>query len=210
MLRTGHHKTERSFSAAVAIADTHSAHEEESELGVLDILGSVILLKRDATLFYEGDAADFLMAGDFIGVEALDRHGSTAEAVNDTTVIRYERRIMDALVSRSPRVGKFLLDRLCAELSEARSRMLLLGRMNARERLASFLLRIAARSRREDCDTIPLPMTRSDIGDHLGLTTETVCRTFAQLKSAGLIEAQSPHQLRVLKREALAALAQGV
>ena len=235
MLRTGHHKTERSFSAAVAIADTHSAHEEESELGVLDILGSVILLKRDATLFYEGDAADcyykivsgavrsfkllrdgrrhitdFLMAGDFIGVEALDRHGSTAEAVNDTTVIRYERRIMDALVSRSPRVGKFLLDRLCAELSEARSRMLLLGRMNARERLASFLLRIAARSRREDCDTIPLPMTRSDIGDHLGLTTETVCRTFAQLKSAGLIEARSPHDLRVLKRPALAALAQGI
>jgi CRP/FNR family transcriptional regulator len=52
-------------------------------------------------------------------------------------------------------------------------------------------------------------MTRTDIGDHLGLTTETVCRTFAQLKSAGLIEALSPHEVRVLKRQDLAALAQG-
>ncbi len=103
-----------------------------------------------------------------------------------------------------------MLARVCAELSEARWRMVLLGRMSARERLANFLLHMAARRYREDCDTIPLPMTRSDIGDHLGLSTETVCRTFAELKSAGLIEARSPHELRVLKRPALAALAQGI
>jgi CRP/FNR family transcriptional regulator len=107
-------------------------------------------------------------------------------------------------------MGKFLLDRVCAHLSEARTRMLLLSRMSARERLASFLLRIGARSLRPDCDTIPLPMTRTDIGDYLGLTTETVCRTFAELRTAGLIEAVSPHELRVLKHQDLAALAQGI
>lgn len=235
MLRTGHRRIERSLSAATAIAESNPPRDaEESELGILDTLGSVVLVRRDAALFYEGDSADyyykvvsgavrscklladgrrhitdFFLAGDFIGVEALDTHQCTAEAVNDATVIRYERRIIDALVSRSPRVGKFLLGRVCAELSEARARMLLLGRMSARERLASFLLRIAARSRREDCDTVALPMTRSDIGDHLGLTTETVCRTFTQLKSAGLIDAPGPHELRLLKHQALAALAQG-
>jgi CRP/FNR family transcriptional regulator len=234
MPRAGHRNTERSFSAALGVADRNPGHAEESEVGLLDTLGSVVLVKRDATLFYEGDAADcyykvvsgavrscktlrdgrrhitdFFLAGDFIGVDALDKHPCTAEAVNDATLVRYERRVIDALVSRSPRMGKFLLDRVCADLSEARSRMLLLGRMSARERLASFLLHIAARSRRENADTIPLPMTRSDIGDYLGLSTETVCRTFAQLKSAGLIEASSPHELRVLERPALTALAQG-
>jgi CRP/FNR family transcriptional regulator len=234
MLRAEYRSSERSLSAR-ADADADPVRAEESELSILDTVGSVMLLRRDAVLFREGDAADcyykvvsgavrsfkllpdgrrhitdFFLTGDFIGVEALDRHGHTAESVNEATVVRYERRMIDALISGSPRVGRFLLARACAELSEARSRMLLLGRMSARERLASFLLRIAARSRRRDRDSIPLPMTRTDIGDHLGLTTETVCRTFAQLKSAGLIEAQSPHELRVLQRQALAALAQGI
>lgn len=235
MLRTDYRDSERRFSAAMAIAAPEPPAEEESDLGMLDTLGSVVRLKRDAALFYEGDAAssyykvvsgavrsckllqdgrrhitDFFLPGDFIGVEALGTHGSTVEAVNDATLVRYDRRLIDALVARRPRLGKFLLDRVCADLSQARAGMLLLGRLSARERLASFLLRIGARSRRGDGDTIPLPMTRTDIGDHLGLTTETVCRTFAHLKTAGLIEAQSPHELRVLKRQDLAALAQGV
>ena len=235
MLRAGYRDVERRYPAAMAVAELEPPAAEESELDMLDTFGTVVRLKRDAALFFEGDAAthyykvvsgavrsckllsdgrrhitDFFLAGDFIGVEALKTHSSTVEAVNEATLVRYDRRMIDALIARSPRVGKFLLDRVCADLSAARARMLLLGRMSARERLASFVLRIGQRSRRADRDTIPLPMTRSDIGDHLGLTTETVCRTFAQLKSAGLIEARSPHELRVLKRGDLAALAQGV
>jgi len=235
MLRAEHRSARGSVSAAPAVAAMEPVQAEDTELGILDRLGSVILLRRDSALFREGDAAncyykivsgavrscklladgrrhitDFFLAGDFIGVDALKTYSCTAEAVNDATLVCYERRDIDALILRSPRVGRFLLSRVCAELSEARCRMLMLGRMSARERLASFLLRIAARSRHQDRDTIPLPMTRSDIGDHLGLRTETVCRTFADLKNAGLIEVASPHELRVLQRQALAALAQGV
>src|ERR1700730_8561872 len=206
---------ERSFASAPAVAPTAPPFVDESELGILDAVGSVMLLKRDATLFYEGDAADcyyklvsgaarsckllpdgrrhitdFFLAGDFIGFHALDTHGCTAEAVSDAALVRYERRVVDALVARSRRV-------------------LMLSRMNAQERLASFLLAMAARNRRELCDTIPLPMTRSDIGDYLGLTTETVCRTLAQLRRAGMIAAPSPHELRLLQPGALAVLARG-
>ena len=234
MLRAGYREIERGFSAAV-VADLNQPSAEETELSILDTLGTVMRLRRDETLFHEGDAAthyykvvagalrsckllrdgrrhvtDFFLAGDFIGVEAQGTHGSTTEAVGVTTLVRCDRRQIDMLISRSPRMGRFLLDRVCADLSEARARMLLLSRMTARERLASFLLRIGARSRRRDGDTISLPMTRSDIGDYLGLTTETVCRTFAELRTAGLIEALSPHELRVLKHKDLAALAHGV
>ncbi|HXA71441.1 MAG TPA: cyclic nucleotide-binding domain-containing protein, partial [Stellaceae bacterium] len=159
MLSASHRDAKGSVSA-LAAADPNPTQVDENGLGILDTLGSVVLLTRDATLFREGDAAefyykvvsgavrscklladgrrhitDFFLAGDFIGVEALNTHGTTAEAVNDATVVRYERGMIDALVSRSPRVGRFLLGRVCAELSEARSRMLLLGRMSARERL---------------------------------------------------------------------------
>jgi CRP-like cAMP-binding protein len=234
MLRAERRNIEHSIASAPIGAGATQSPAEESELGILDAVGSVVLLKRDATLFYEGDAADcyyklvsgaarsckllpdgrrhitdFFLAGDFIGFHALDTHGCTAEAVNDAALVRYERRVVDALVARSPRVGKSLLARVCTELSEARSRMLMLGRMNAQERLASFLLGMAARNRSETCDTIPLPMTRGDIGDYLGLTTETVCRTLAQLRKAGMIAAPSSHELRLLQPRALAALAQG-
>ena len=235
MLRTEYRDTERRSRAPTVAADIDRSESEDSELSLLDTVGTVIRLKRSETLFYEGDAAeryykvvagalrsckeltdgrrhitDFFLTGDFIGVEALGTHGSTAEAISDATLVRYDRRLIEGLISRSPRVGKFLLERVCADLSQARARMLLLGRMSARERLASFLLRIAERSRRRDDEIIPLPMTRTDIGDHLGLTTETVCRTFAQLKSAGVIDTPSAHELRLVKPHDLADLAQGV
>lgn len=232
MLRAGYREIDRGFTAAV-VAQPDPGPFQEHELGILETLGTVIRVRRDEALFHEGDASthyykvvsgalrsckllpdgrrhisDFFFAGDFIGVEALGFHGSTTEAVGNATLVRYDRRQIDLLIARSPHVGKFLLNRLCADLSEARARMPLLSRMSARERLASFLLRVGARSRRGDCYTISLPMTRSDIGDYLGLTTETVCRTFAELKSAGLIEALSSHELRVLNYKDLTALAQ--
>jgi CRP-like cAMP-binding protein len=232
MLRAERRDMERGFASLPAVTAPAPPQVEQSELGLLDALGTVVLLKRDAALFQEGDAADcyyklvsgaarycklladgrrhiteFFLSGDFIGLHVLDAHWCTAEAVGEATLVRYERRILDTLVARSPRLGKYLLARAYAEASEACSRMLLLGRMTAPERLANFLLRMAARSGQVKGDIIPLPMTRGDIGDHLGLTTETVCRTLAQLKSTGLIELRSAHELRVLQPQALAKLA---
>jgi CRP/FNR family transcriptional regulator, nitrogen fixation regulation protein len=63
--------------------------------------------------------------------------------------------------------------------------MVLLGRKTAQEKIASFLLDLARRMRRSD--RIELPMPRTDIADHLGLTIETVSRTLTQMVRAGLI-----------------------
>jgi CRP-like cAMP-binding protein len=226
---------ERRFAAARLAAEEPCEETDQPELAMLDAVGSVMTLDRETTLFHEGDTAhyyykvvsgavrscrlltdgrrhvgDFFLPGDLIGFHSLEIHGFTAEAVNESTLVRYERRRVEALMARSPRVGKCLLNRMCSELSEARSRMVMLGRMTAQERIANFLLRMADRGGRAEPDSITLPMTRTDIGDYLGLTTETVCRTLAQLKSAGVIEAPSPHNVRLLQRATLARLAQGV
>ena len=65
-----------------------------------------------------------------------------------------------------------------------------LGRKSAKERLVSFLLALAARvAADDDADSLlPLPMSRAEIADHLGLTVETVSRTFTALCKAGLID----------------------
>ncbi len=62
-------------------------------------------------------------------------------------------------------------------------------RKSAKEEIVSFLLTLAERSTRrgQTGNPIAVPMTRTDIGDYLGLTTETVSRTFTRLKTGGLI-----------------------
>ncbi len=48
-----------------------------------------------------------------------------------------------------------------------------------------------------DVDPLPVPMSRRDIADHLGLTVETVCRTLAKLERRGAIEIL-PGRIRLL------------
>lgn len=54
------------------------------------------------------------------------------------------------------------------ELRRAQNHMLLLGRKNAMERVASFLLEMDRRL--AAAGMIELPMCRRDIGDYLGLS----------------------------------------
>ena len=89
-------------------------------------------------------------------------------------------------------------------IAAARDRMMLLGHMTAIERIANFLLIMADKT---GTTKITLPMTRGDIGDHLGLTIETVSRAFGQLKKDHVIEQKSLHNIRIANRNALVHLA---
>ena len=77
--------------------------------------------------------------------------------------------------------------------------MLLLGRKTAAEKVASFLLLMCEQQAGNDTETIDLPMGRGDIADYLGLTIETVSRTFTQLQASGLIDL--PSRRRVVLRD---------
>jgi CRP/FNR family nitrogen fixation transcriptional regulator len=88
-------------------------------------------------------------------------------------------------------------------LAAARERMALLGHMTAMERIASFLLNAAER---HADGRIDLPMTRTDIGDYLGVTMETVSRALSQLKSDGVITQRNIHELAIVDRAALVEL----
>jgi len=68
--------------------------------------------------------------------------------------------------------------------------MVLLGRRSAEEKVATFLVGWRDRliALRGGSDVVPLPMSRQDIADYLGLTIETVSRTFTKLEREGIIE----------------------
>ena len=82
---------------------------------------------------------------------------------------------------------------------------MILGRMTATERVASFLLELSERN--DDNRCVELPMCRCDIGDYLGTTIETVCRVLSDLKRRGVIEV-FPHSIMLLDRFALEAISE--
>jgi CRP/FNR family nitrogen fixation transcriptional regulator len=100
-------------------------------------------------------------------------------------VVSYRRGSFGGLVQSDPAFGEQLMSSMLSNLDRAHDHMVLLGRKSALEKMASFLLDIA--SRRANADRAELPMQRTDIADHLGLTIETVSRTLAQMVRDGLI-----------------------
>ena len=84
--------------------------------------------------------------------------------------------------------------------------MLLLGRKTARERLATFLLQ---ERRQPDASELVLPMSRTEIADYLGLTMETVSRTFSAFVRDGLISLDGADRVRLMQLNGLRALAAG-
>jgi len=200
-------------------------------LAALDRIGKEVSLGRDEALFREGDAAqfcfkvvagavrscrlladgrrhvaEFFLRGDFIGLAAEPAYPFTAEAVTDATLLRFPHIAIEKMISLQPSLGKWQVELLCRNLSSAQQQMLLLGRKNAIERIASFLLLMADRG--HDTGHVSLPMTRSDIADHLGLTTETVSRIFGQLRSQRVIELRGASHVLVSDIDALEVLAQ--
>ena len=129
--------------------------------------------------------------------------------IGDVVVTRFPQHAADRLIAENPLLARQLYDRTLRELANAQRRTLLLGRMMASERVASFLIEVA--ERRDSHHTLDLPMTRGDIADYLGLTIETVCRELSALKRDGVIAGSRSRSDRIelRDRDALEVLCEG-
>ena len=130
---------------------------------------------------------EFMFAGDIFGMDVLDRHDFSVEAVSTVTVRRYVRNDVEILADQDRDVSRWLREISARRMRASRDHMVLLGRKTASERIASFLLEMSDRIRRRDQSEIELPMSRADMGDYLGLTIETVCRRLTRLRDEGTI-----------------------
>lgn len=192
-------------------------------------------LKAGACLYYEGDDVDWLYQvtrgvvrltrllvdgrrqviafgypGDIVGFPSNGLHHTDCESLTDVHLQPFRRAALEN-GEGDPELHIGLLQAALGEISAMQDHFMMLGRKSAIEKVASFLCVL---SDRVGCDlgayrTIALPMSRSDIADFLGLTTETVSRTLTQLRKADIIAIDNIHTVVVQRPVALRGLATG-
>jgi len=179
---------------------------EDAEYSYRVVTGAVRLSK----MMPDGrrQIAEFALPGDFFGINWLQDHALTAEALTDVTLICYSRGRLERLGDENREIRAELFSTLRHDLWAAHNHLVILGRQSANERVASFLTQLMDRSKQTDKRSINIPMTRQDIADYLGLTIETVCRSLTKLKRAGIIDIPSRHEIVVRNTAALRRAAQ--
>ncbi|WP_245841087.1 helix-turn-helix domain-containing protein [Puniceibacterium sediminis] len=82
---------------------------------------------------------------------------------------------------------------------------MMLARKSAIEKVASFLIVLSQRTGVPigNYTTFSLPMSRADIADFLGLTIETVSRSFSLLRKNGTIALETPQTVLVRDMQSL-------
>jgi CRP-like cAMP-binding protein len=201
-------------------------------LAALRPFATLLHFLRNETIFCEGETADqvyqiiigtvrlcrhtsdgrrniieFLLPGDLIGFLECPDQPATAEAVTDVMLMSYPRSGFDRLAASNPAIRLRVLCYLSASLLEVQQHLFVLGCQNAKERVASFLVRLAERMDIGASNRLDLAMGRQDIADHLGLTVETVSRTISALRADGIVAVPNSHQMTLLDMRALRGLA---
>ncbi len=153
--------------------------------------------------------AGFLFPGDYIGLADDEVYSQSAEAVIPSVLCSFSARDMDELMGQFPKLKERLYQMTRIALRAARDNQLVLGRLAPVEKLASFLLLLSARAeqRGEPANPVHLVMNRIDIADYLGLTIETVSRSFTKLKTQGLIHLPDANTVEILSHRSLSAVA---
>ncbi len=155
-----------------------------------------------------------LYPADFLGRLFAVRVDYDCTALTDAELCVFPRRQFEAALNDFHSLERSLLERTLAELDNTRNWMMLLGRKTAEEKVASFLLHIIARLKRDGCagragsDTYELPLTRGQIADVLGLTIETVSRQMTKLKTSNVIALPNSRQVTILNPAELERLAE--
>lgn len=207
---------------------------DDSELSILARANRRRELDAGDCIFFEGDEAEayyvviegslklykllsdgrrqvtgFLFKGDFVGLAFRADHSFTAEALEHARLCQMPRQKFDLFLDENKALGRKLLQVTTNGIVSAQEQMLLLGRKTAQERLASFLIWMSARAeeRGEDRSRLVVPMSRTDMGDYLGLTVETVSRTMTKLKRQGVITLPDRRIVEIVDHDALEEIA---
>ncbi|AHL34435.1 Crp/Fnr family transcriptional regulator [Pseudomonas brassicacearum] len=134
----------------------------------------------------------FQMQGEMLGLDAIstDHYACNAIALEDSEVCPLPFSLLEKLAHDLPSLQHNLNKLLSREIVRDHGMLLMLGNMNADERLAAFVLNLSQRlnMRGYSSREFVLRMSREAIGSYLGLRLETICRGITHLRQEGLVD----------------------
>jgi CRP/FNR family transcriptional regulator len=152
----------------------------------------------------------FYFPGDLIGLEGFadQYHHCDVTALESASVCQLSCADLEILSGQSPNLRREVMMLFGREVSNSHRKLLVLGNMNAEERMAAFLTKLSSDfSKRGFSSTeFNLSMSRYDIASYLGIAVETVSRVFTRMQEDNLIVVNR-RNMHILDMDSLCALA---
>jgi CRP-like cAMP-binding protein len=194
------------------------------------LISSLARFRRREKIYREGDRADavfniitgvvksykslpgarqlivsFLFADDLFGLAEEGRYVNSAEAVTSVSVYQIPVTALEGRLRKDPSLDFHVICKLCHELCEAHRHAFLLSRHRAPAKVGLFLqmLENYQAEKGEGAEEIYLPMSRSDIGNYIGISLEAVSRSFRALSTGGVIAFRNRRHIKIIDRARL-------
>jgi len=152
----------------------------------------------------------FYLPGEIFGWDGIDNntHSNTATTLETTALREIPFTRFEEISRTMPILQKHFMRLMAKELTSDQELIGLLAKSSAEERVASLLLSLSSRLKRQHLSATQfrLPMSRADIGNYLGLTVETVSRVFSRFQSFDLILCDKK-EIEIINLNGLSALA---
>jgi len=133
----------------------------------------------------------FHLPGEVFGIDGMEtkEHKCFAQTLEETSICELPYDKLTQIVEQVPRMQDQIFSVMSQEMNNDQSHLLLLGRQNSEEKLATFLLSLSSRfeQRGFSASKFNLSMSRQDIACFLGLTIETVSRLFRAFQNKGIL-----------------------
>lgn len=162
-----------------------------------DRIGSLYMVRSGCIKEIDGGGADrdrivnFRLAGDLLTVQSASaaRSRMTCVAVETSFICAVPWVIVEETCAEMPGVIVELINLIARAGAATRDLLTMVRNKGAIERVAGFLLDLGARLRDRGLPgkEFSLGMSRDDIGNYLGLRSETVSRCFSDLERRGLV-----------------------
>lgn len=139
----------------------------------------------------------FHLPGEIIGLDAIEsgKHTCNAKVLETTATCLIPFTKLEKLSMEIPSLQHQMFRLMSREISNESNMLILLGKRNADERLAAFLLSLSRRYKQRgfSATEFNLSMSRNEIGNYLGLAVETVSRLFTRFQDDGILRVERKH-----------------
>jgi CRP/FNR family transcriptional regulator len=134
----------------------------------------------------------FHLPGEIFGLDAIDsqKHVSSSKALETSAICEIPYTQIEALSHQIQSLQSHMYRLLSREIRDDQVLHLLLGKRTAEERIGSFLLNLSMRHKQRNlsASNFRLAMSRTDVGNYLGLAVETVSRIFTRLQEQNVLK----------------------